>query len=266
MRAIVLLLICPLAVLCQEKLEFEVVSVKPSAPSNGRGPKIGCHGGPGTDDPTLLVCQNLSLLGLVGSAYGVNSFQISTPQWMKETQFDIRARVPPGTAKTQLGSMWENMLADRFKLGIHRETREIQSYVLALAKGGPKFKTKATSEDGNAAAADEAAVNDVGRRREGLVINRGLCHLYASEMTMARLAGLMVTQLRGPVRDVTGLDGKYEIDLHWAGDVFVDASQGEAGPRLADALRDQLGLRLVSKKGPVEFIVVDHCERVPSDN
>ena len=68
-----------------------------------------------------------------------------------------------------------------------------------------------------------------------------------------------------PVNDETGLKGEYEISLYWVSDDLAEKSP-DLGPSLVEALRDQLGLRLVSKKGPVEFLIVDHCERVPSDN
>jgi uncharacterized protein (TIGR03435 family) len=97
-------------------------------------------------------------------------------------------------------------------------------------------------------------------------------------MTMEKLTGELSGQLRGPVTDLTGLPGKYDIDLCWSTDdgprVVAPIPGGEpaptdsapSGPTLMQALQDQLGLRLESKKGPVDFLVVDHAEKLPTEN
>src|SRR5579862_7142814 len=110
MRAAILALVWCAALFSQEKLEFEVVSVKASAPPGPNGMRVGCHGGPGTDDPTLLVCENWDLFNLVAIAYDLNYFQVSAPDWMHGLRYDVRARVPEGTTKKQVSQMWQNML------------------------------------------------------------------------------------------------------------------------------------------------------------
>ena len=142
MHFLALLLGCS-AMLAQPgpKLEFEVASIKSSPPpAAGVGYTVGCRGGPGTNDPVLYVCGNISLSNLVTLAYGVRFYQLSAPDWTMTTRFDLRATVPAGTTKEQFATMMQNLLADRFKLVAHRETREIQRYELAVAKNGPKFK------------------------------------------------------------------------------------------------------------------------------
>ncbi len=254
-----------------EKLEFEVVSVKPSAPPDPRGMRVGCHGGPGTDDPSLLVCQNSDLFNLVVMAYRLNYYQVSAPDWMRDVRYDVRAKVPDGATKDQTGAMWQNMLVDRFQLVVHRETREFQAYDLALAKGGPKFKRSDSSDAANGSQPatgmklDKDGYPSFGPGHPGMGNSRGLGRMYFPTMTMGRLAGFVSGQMRAPVDDATGLEGDYEIGLYWASDGLVESSP-DIGPRLVDALRDQLGLRLVSKRGPLEFLVVDHAARVPSDN
>ena len=270
MRCVIFLIACGCHVLGQEKLEFEVVSLKPSAPPGPNGITIGCHGGPGTDDPTLLVCQNWDLFDLVAIAYDLNYFQVSSPDWMQNVRFDVRARVPEGTTRKQIAAMWQRMMAERFKLAVHRETREFQCYDLALAKGGPKFKRSDPNESSSGANSDGAKLDKDGNPvygpgHPGMSYSVGLASFYYPKVTIGWLAGFVSGQLGAPVNDATGLEGDYAIGLHWASDGLVESSP-DIGPRLVDALRDQLGLRLVSKKGPVEFVVVDHCERVPSDN
>jgi uncharacterized protein (TIGR03435 family) len=270
MHGIVLLLVCSCTVLCQEKLEFEVVSVKPSAPPDPRGVTMGCHGGPGSDDPTLLVCQNLALADLVGRAYGLNYYELSAPDWMHQTRYDVRARVSAGTSREQIAEMWRSMLVDRFHIAVHRETRDFRSFDLLLAKGGPKFKTRNASiadspgED-SGLKLDERGYPKVGPGHSGMANARGLSRMYYPSCTMGWLAGALSGQMGGPVTDATGLKGEYEIGMYWAADSLAESSP-DIGPTLVQALRDQLGLRLESKKSPLEMLIVDHCERVPSDN
>ena len=123
-------------------LEFEVASIKPSPPPDGQGRTVGCIGGPGNGDPGLLTCRNMNLANLVSMAYKLSYYQLSAPDWMKDpfAMFDLNARVPEGATRNELNVMMQNLLADRFKLVVHRESREIQQYDLVVAKNGPKFK------------------------------------------------------------------------------------------------------------------------------
>lgn len=259
---------------CQNpnKLEFEVVAVRPSAPPDPRGMVVGCHGGPGTDDPTLLVCQNWDLVNLVAIAYGVDFYRLSAPDWMNGARYDVRAKVPAGATKEELGPMWQNMLAERFKLVTHRETRESQTYELIVAKGGPKFNaagapasTKKSGENVSQSSLDKIGYPSFGPGHPGMGMNRGLARLYYPHQSMAWLASLLSGQLGKPVIDATALKGEFELAMYWASDRLADASP-DIGPTLGEALQDELGLRLESRKASVEFIVIDHAERVPSDN
>ena len=202
------------------KPEFEVVSVKPSASPNGGRMTVGCHGGPGTVDPVLLVCQNLDLANLVGIAYLLDYFQLSAPDWMNDARFDIRAKIPEGTTKDQVASMWQNMLADRFNLRVHRETREAQTYELVVAKGGPKFK-QAAEPDGNGGLPNETPLKrdkdgypSFGPGHPGMSVGRGQARMYYPRLTMQRLADHISGQLGAPVDDGTNLKGNYEVGLY----------------------------------------------------
>ena len=269
------------------KLEFEVASIKPSPSAAGRGEVtviVGCYGGPGNNDPSLFVCQNASLSNIVTVAYGIAYWLLSAPDWMSSTRFDLRATVPEGATKDGLQVMLQNLLADRFKLSVHHESREIQRYELRVAKGGPKFKEAAPSE---AKAPDSAPASafppkfdtngcPVVDPRGGGMFTRTKARWYWPDTTMERLASMLSAQVRGPVADLTGLNAKYTIDLCWNPDNSVRASAPGAdsaalpsepsGPTLMQALQDQLGLRLESKKGPVDFLVVDHAEKSPTEN
>jgi len=264
-------------------VEFDVASIKPSVPSDG-GMVVGCRGGPETNDPTLFTCQNLSLSNLVTMAYRIAYYQLSAPDWMTTTRFDVTAKVPKGATKEQFAVMMQNLLSDRFKLAVQHESRDLQKYDLVVTKNGPKFKEQvpppAPKENDLRPPAPGPLTRDkdgypvLPPGRPGMAIMYDRARLYNPGMTMQQLAGQISGQIRGPVTDATGLNGKYDINLYWiAGDLTAGpagpnglSSTPDPGPTLTQALLDQLGLRLESKKGPVEFIVVQQAQKLPTEN
>lgn len=97
-------------------------------------------GGPGTGEPTRIDYHNVSLGNLICRAYSVGSYQLTGPDWLNTDRFDIAATVAPGAATVQFSLMIRNLLIDRFKLQVHHDQKEIMSYSLTVAKGGPKLK------------------------------------------------------------------------------------------------------------------------------
>src|ERR1700722_10609921 len=124
-------------------LTFDVASVKPATPPtpDGRGMIMmaGPSGGPGTKDPGRIHYPFMSLKNILMSAYDVKNFQIVGPAWLDTERFDITATMPPDTTKEQFRAMLQNLLADRFKMTVHRETKELPMYSLVVAKVGPKM-------------------------------------------------------------------------------------------------------------------------------
>ena len=117
-------------------LQFDVASVNPSPPGEpGKPMRVGCNGGPGTKDPSLFTCQNLSLSNLVTLAYSTDFYRVAGLEGATQ-MMNISARVPEGTAKDQFSVMMQNLLADRFHLAVHHESREITKYELVVAKTG----------------------------------------------------------------------------------------------------------------------------------
>ena len=257
-------------------LTFEVASIKPAAPA-GPGPTpIGIQLMPGGG----LRANNVTLRLLVTLAYDVRDFQISGgPPWLGSDRYDIQARAAAAsdtptspeamrnltdeqrkTYQEQMRERLRALLADRFQLAIHHETKEQQVYALEIAKGGPKFQE-----------AKEAAPNR-GRMRMG----RG--ELNGEGVGMDFVAQALSNQLRRPVLDKTGLKGNYDIKLTWTPDAAAQGPLGPLppgvdappppdpnGPTIFTAVQEQLGLRLESQKGPVDMIVVDRAEKA-SDN
>ncbi len=258
------------------ELEFEVASVKTAEPP-AFGFTVRIRGGPGTDDPELFRCENMSLSNLVRIAY--NEKRTSMPDWMDTAMFNVDAKVPKGTTRDQFSVMLQNLLVSRFKLAVHHETRDIPTYVLVVAKNGPKFKESGAEkpvvedkdEPTRPPAPEPIRVDKEGypiftpsKAQQVMAGNRA--RMSDPRMTMAELANSLGAQLHGPVTDATGLTGAYEITLYWTVDTMGATADTDSGPGLLEALAGQLGLRVESKKGPVDFLVVDHAEKFPTEN
>jgi len=288
----------------QAKLEFEVASVKPSAPPSGNGPiAVGSRGGPGTSDPGRIAFSRYWLKGLLTTAYGVQPYQVIGPDSLDTARFadtdryDIAATIPEGATKDDVKLMLQNLLAERFHLTLHHETRELPLYELTVGKSGPKMKPSA--EDPNAApqapgpltkGKDGIPQLPPGRRGMMLMVQRGGYHLAANVQTLPMFAQILSNQLHSPVVDKTGLTGTYDFELDFALDPGQDSSPLGAlpppppGPPAAEvplagrvpapddapgifaAVQDQLGLRLEKKKGPVDVLVIDHADKTPTEN
>lgn len=120
------------------KEEFEVAAVKPFTP-NGPFP-LRTVGGPGTSDPVRITYEHLSFEDLLMAAYGLKRYQISGPAWLGAQRYIIEATIRPGATKEQANRMLQNLLANRFKLTLHRENKELPVHDLVVAKNGPKLK------------------------------------------------------------------------------------------------------------------------------
>lgn len=315
MRVIVVLL---LAIVCcaqqpDSQVTFEVASIKPSAPPEGGRMVMGARGGPGSADPIRFTASNFSLSSLISMAYDLKSYQLSAPSWLNGERFDIVAKVPPGATREQFRLMLQNLLAERFKLVIHRETKELPMFDLVVGKGGPKFKESADQTDSAPAGAPppppgggpmqmkmgKDGLPEMPAGRTMMMMMGGRARMTAYKETMQWLATRLSTSAGRPVMDATGLTKKYDFTLDFApegggmgpggmappaggggGGAMVimaqvpgpggpsghTASDAESVPTLATALQEQLGLKLESKKGPVEMIVVDKIEKVPTEN
>jgi uncharacterized protein (TIGR03435 family) len=217
------------------ELEFEAASVKPNTSGSGRSSSHSTSG--------QLVADNMSLRDYIRVAFGVRDYQISGPDWLSAAKFDIVAKFPPHTGDPQLGPRLQKLLADRFKLMVHRESKEFPVYALVVAKGGPKLEKAA----------------DKGEHST----NTHNSHMTGKGMTMARLAEYLARQMDRPVVDSTELKGEYDLTLEWTPD---EAGADAAGPTLLTALQQQLGLKLQPSKAPIELLVVDSVERKPVEN
>ena len=140
-----------------ESPTFEVASVKPAEPPAGMGMmRVMMRGGPGSADPGQITYSNVSLKNVLTIAYAVKGYQINGPKWLDSERFDIVAKIAKGATKEQFQLMLQNLLAERFKLTLHHETKELPMYALVVGKGGPKLKESV--EEDTAAAPDRRVV------------------------------------------------------------------------------------------------------------
>ena len=222
--------------------QFEVASIKPSQAAAES--TSGIYSGHGRLD-----AQNVTLLRCIMGAYGVGPREVSGgPDWIHSDRFDILANAdPPMNDDAALMVMLQALLADRFKLAFHRETRAIPALLLEVAKSGPKLEK---------AEAGESSTNTKGS-------NAGIT-IEATRTDMDTLARVLARQTSEPVLNRTALEGTFNFRLSWARDGATPVA-GDDRPSLFTAIQEQLGLRLRSERAPVEILVIDYVER-PSEN
>jgi uncharacterized protein (TIGR03435 family) len=232
--------------------EFEVATVKSSPPSAGDLININIGG----FRNGKLIFENASLSDCLKFARGiVSDEQISGPDWIKSkaVRFDIVAQTAPGTPREQLELMLQALLADRLKLTLHHEQKEISFLALTPGKNGAKL---------------QAANPDSAGSGNNLAAHG---HIASKYMSMKVLATLLSRFEREIVVDQTGLTGPFEVKLDWTPDDGIApagnaANDVPSGPSIYTALQEQLGLKLESRKGPLDVLVIDHAEKVPTDN
>ena len=217
---------------------FDAASVKPA-----RGGPVRIE-----SDPGRLTVHAETLEVLIKVAYGLRDYQFSGPGWLHTERYDIVATTDaPQTRATQL-AMLRQLLAERFRLAVHRESRTMPVYALVPGKGGPKLKPM----DASLPAPFELYSNfSMAPTAGGATELRGFG-------SMGLLADFLTRVAERPVLDRTGIAGNFEIRLLCA----IDGYPGfETSPSVFDALQTQLGLKLEARTSAIEVTVVDHAER-----
>jgi uncharacterized protein (TIGR03435 family) len=228
---------------------FEVASIKVSTEPPGSSSWNSRTG--------TLWMRNVTLKYCIQAAYSVKDFQISGgPKWIEEDRYNIDAKADGPAKDPELMAMLQTLLADRFHLSLHRETKPFPGYALVVAKGGLKIKP------------DEAEGGGTSRtNRDSMEIQRRSMDSVAT--ALSRLLGTQVV-------DATGLAGKFSLNIKWTPEEnrSMSAASAEsqapllnasAGPSLPAVLEDQLGLRLEARKVPTEVLVIDRAEK-PAEN
>jgi len=257
---------------------FEVASVKPNKSGDGRV-MVGMQPG------GRFNASNVPLRLLLRQAFNVQDFQIVCgPDWITSDRFDVIAQAPDGVAFTgdTMRPMLRSLLAERFKLMFHNETRDMPIYALMKARTDGKLGTGLTPAAIDCAAAARGrrgapppAPPQPGQKMEcGMMIGPG--RLNAGGMPLSNLATALAPQVGRIVLDKTELTGNYDFELTYApeaigsvggpallngGPVAVDPN----APNLFTALQEQLGLKLDSQRGPVDVVVIDRIEQPAAD-
>jgi len=237
--------------------EFEVVSVKPNKSADNSSHT--------NSDQGRLTATNVSLRSLIVMAYGVKDYQVEGPDWLRSEHFDLAAKFPEALPRdrekynAELHAMLQKMLVDRFKLAVHRDQKTFSVYGLIVGKSGIKFKE----------------VPDGDSHNQNSNSNGNTNHYTGTCVTMAAFAEYLARRVDKPVLDMTGLSGYYTLTLDWVAEPR-QSSEGKAdapaaadspsGAALPEAVQEQPGLKLETRKAPIEILVVDHAEKTPTEN
>jgi len=250
---------------------FEVASVKPNTSGDGRVLMTPQPGG-------RLNLVNVPLRLMIRYAYRVQDFQVvGGPDWLSTARFDVVAKAEGGNpSQEDLQLMLRSLLADRFKLVVRPDKREMPTYSLVPARADGKTGAQLRKSDANCGPATAPSAPPAPGQLPSCGSMLGFGNLKARGSTMAALASTLSTFAGRIVVDRTGLAGGYDVDLNWTPDqiprpvgdqpvqvngVTVDPN----GPSLFTALQEQLGLKLESTKGPVDVLVVERAEKPAED-
>ena len=245
--------------------KFEVASIRRNVSGNQQG------GGLAAPQPGgRFVAVGITLRRLIAGAYD-GAQVLGGPGWLDTDRFDVNARAERERTPAQIAGMVRALLADRFTLVIHTETREMPVYTLSVARTDRKLGSTLRESD---AKCREEARNFFPSAVTGEApacgdFRLGARALIARGMTMPALARLLRGRVGRPVLDRTNMDGAYDLELEWSSDLgLVQAPPGSAGASeltpdgvsLFTAVQEQLGLRLQAASGPVDVIIVDRAE------
>jgi uncharacterized protein (TIGR03435 family) len=259
-KSVALALLCLGAAAAQGPDTFEVASIKLGDPLSG-GTSMGFQNGAG------FKLENGTLKQIIQYAYDLRDFQLTgVSGWMTSERYNILAKGAldegPSTYLAMndkqreagfalIRKRLQHLLADRFHLVVHTETRELPIYALVVAKGGVKMQPN-TSPSG-----------------AGTSMTRGRAMYQGTRVSLDQIAENLAIITGRPVRNETGLTGFYDLKMQWTPDAATGvpdaAAEVATGPTLLTAVQEQLGLKLEAKKGPVEIMVVDRAER-PTEN
>jgi uncharacterized protein (TIGR03435 family) len=216
---------------------FEAATVK----INKDGPQAGNGFVP---SPGRLRVINTTLPQLIQAAFHVKTGALSgMTAWMESDRFDIDAKAPGRSTFDEDMPMLQSLLTDRFQLRFHRETRQLRTQFLVLAKGGPKFQRSKNQDE-----------------KEQITIRP--TEISGTGIPFGHFVTILEAQLKYPITNETGISGQFDLSLKYVRD---DAPGGAEGPSVFAALEDQLGLKLEARRGPVEVFVIDSAQR-PAEN
>lgn len=285
----------------QTELSFDVASVRMSGPLPPNSPPIPAvgimSGGPGTSNPQRIAYSRVLMRRILVNAFAVRPDQIQGPSWVNDNDpstapaYDIVANVPPNATKEQLNLMLQNLVKERFHITLHREKKDFDAYTLIVAKGGPKLQ-EAAERDGPLAAPSKIASppkSEFDQRGFPVIqvgtaayVTNGHARATFRAVRVSQLLSMLSSQFLGSthLEDKTGLTGTYDFKLEFStagllGRLTIADTQRKAGspgsaadpaPDLFTALEKQLGLKLEKSRISLDVIVIEHIDKVPTEN
>jgi len=272
--------------------QFEVASIRPSAPATPGQVGLGLH-----IDGSQVIIRQFALKDEIAIGFNLKQYQISGPDWLTTEKFDIVAKLPEGAPRTQVRPMLQALLTDRFQMKTHHETKDFSVYAVVIGKGGLKMKEATPDPESDAGDGDKktdnGAVNvEVSGGRGGVVANYGNGSYFTlgdsridgKKMQMNYVADMLARFEDRPVVDMTALKGKYDFSLTFTEEDYhammiraalstgmalppeaIQAMQNAPGDSMFSALQ-AVGLKLEPRKAPLDVLVIDHIERTPTEN
>jgi uncharacterized protein (TIGR03435 family) len=283
-------------------LAFEVASVKPAGALDPQKIMSGQMRIGKKVDKARVEYSTMALGELIAEAYKIKSFQLVGPDWMtgiSAPRFDIQAKMPQGATEDQIPQMLQALLAERFGLKIHKDSKERSIYALVVAKTGLKMKPADAPPEGPDDSS-QPGIKVTGNMQDGKGItvkggqdgattkvsmspdNKSM-HMEISKLPMDKLVELLGRLVDRPIVDMTELKGDYQValDLSMSAMMAMAGAMNGAPPGAGDGNKmveatdpgtsifesvQKLGLKLDARKGPLENIVVDHLEKTPTEN
>jgi uncharacterized protein (TIGR03435 family) len=227
-----------------DKAAFEVASIRVAEPGRENIQAV----------PGSLTMKSVRMITCIRWAYDVLEYQVSGPAWMNEVRFDVTAKAATPAKEAEMRLMMQALLAERFKLTVHHQVKELTALVLTVGKNGHKLTPVET--EGNPS------------------FSTGKLTLTGKGATLAQMIQFLSREIRNPIVDQTGLTGRFDyavdISTYVTEEILKGAGPGgpppEAPSIIAQALQSQLGLKLDPKKVPMDTVVVDSVEKTPTEN
>jgi uncharacterized protein (TIGR03435 family) len=277
----------------EPRLSFEVASIKPAQPLDPDRIMAGQQHITANVDAARIEFMDVSIAELIRAAYRIRLYQISGPDWIVTTRFDVMAKLPEGATTEQVPEMLQALLAERFHLTYHNGSREMPVYALLVDKDGPKLK-ESDPDQANAAEKQPDPGGRGGRGVNPMTTSgpNGSSRMSAgpnglrvelTNMTIPTMIDWLARFTDRPVVDQTGLTGRYDLGLDVSRDEMLNAARAagmsvDAAPgRIPESASDpnavsifsslhKVGLRLEQRRLPLTLLMVDHIEKTPTEN
>lgn len=278
---------------------FEVASIRPAEPLSAERMMAGQQHISVNVDAARVDFSDVSLAELIRAAYRVKLYQISGPDWMTTSRFDVVAKLPEGAKSDQVPEMLQTLLAERFHLVLRNSSKEVPVYALVIGKDGLKMKESAPDEaiDATGTAAGGLPAGGAGGQSgyhiapmsasgpngsSTMSAGPNGLHLSLKNMTIASMLDWLSRFTDRPVVDQTGLTGRYDLALDVSRDEMLNAARAagmvvDAGRRVPEGATDpggdsvfgsvqKVGSKLEPRRLPLTLLVVDHLDRTPTEN